>query len=80
VADRPLDGALAVPTLWPMTTRIQIAKARKNLTKVLARSAAGARIKVTRYGTTLAGLISKADLQKLEDCEKKEPVVSGGHR
>jgi prevent-host-death family protein len=54
-----------------MTVRIQLAEARKDLGKLMARAAAGVRIKVTRYGTTLAGLVPKADLKKLEDCEEK---------
>jgi len=40
------------------------------LANVVRRSARGERIKVTRYGKTLAILISKRDLQALEDCEK----------
>jgi prevent-host-death family protein len=55
-----------------MTVRIQVAEARKDFAKVVARSAAGARFKVTRYGQTLAALIPKRDLQALENCEKKK--------
>ena len=60
-----------------MTERIQVAEARKDLAKVVARSAAGTRIKVTRYGRTLAALIPKRDLQTLENCEKKKIRTRG---
>ena len=43
----------------------------------MERSAGGERIKVTRYGRTLAALIPKSDLTKLEECEKGEPDASG---
>jgi prevent-host-death family protein len=46
------------------------------LANVVRRSARGERIKVTRYGKTLAVLISKRDLQALEDCEKSRSVRS----
>jgi prevent-host-death family protein len=52
-----------------MAHRIQVAKVRKNFANVMERSAGGERIKVTRYGRTLAAIIPKADLAKLEDCE-----------
>ena len=55
-----------------MAHRIQVAKARKDFANVVGRSARGERIKVTRYGHTLAAIIPKADLEKLEDCEKNE--------
>ncbi|HEX6276275.1 MAG TPA: type II toxin-antitoxin system prevent-host-death family antitoxin [Polyangiaceae bacterium] len=52
------------------TTKISVAEARKDFAKVLARAARrGSRIKVTRYGTTLAGIISRADLSLLQDCD-----------
>jgi prevent-host-death family protein len=57
-----------------MSHRIQIAKARKDFANVVGRSSRGERIKVTRYGHTLAAIIPKADLEKLEDCEKDEPA------
>jgi len=53
-----------------MATRVQAAKARKDFADLVNRSARGERIKVTRYGTTLAAIIPKRDLQVLEDCEK----------
>jgi antitoxin (DNA-binding transcriptional repressor) of toxin-antitoxin stability system len=55
-----------------MTVRIQIAEARKEFAAVVARSAGGIRIKVTRYGRTLAGLVPKRDLQVLEAQDQKE--------
>jgi antitoxin (DNA-binding transcriptional repressor) of toxin-antitoxin stability system len=58
-----------------MTIRIQVAQARRGFAAVVARSAAGIRFKVTRYGQTLAALVPKRDLQKLEDCEnEKKPA------
>jgi antitoxin (DNA-binding transcriptional repressor) of toxin-antitoxin stability system len=55
-----------------MADRIQIAEARKGFAAVVARSAAGVRIKLTRYGRTLAGLVPKRDIQTLEDQDKRE--------
>jgi prevent-host-death family protein len=50
--------------------RISVATARKDFANVLARAAKrGSRIKVTRYGTTLAGIISRSDLAHLEKCD-----------
>ena len=54
-----------------MADRIQTARARKDFANIVRRSAKGERIKLTRYGRTLAAIIPKNDLQKLEDCEKK---------
>ena len=51
-------------------TRIPVATARRDFANVLSRAAKrGSRIKVTRYGTTLAGIISRADLAQLEKCD-----------
>lgn len=51
-------------------TTISVADARRDFAKVLSRAAhRGTRIKVRRYGTTLAGIISKADLTHLEECD-----------
>ena len=50
--------------------RIQAAGARKNFSSLVTKSAAGERIKVTRYNKTAAVLIPKRDLERLEDCEK----------
>jgi len=53
------------------TTRIPVAEARKDFAKLLAQAAKrGSRIKVTRYGTTLAGIISRADLSHLAECDE----------
>jgi hypothetical protein len=50
--------------------RIQVATARKNFAKVLARAAnKGERIKVVRYRTTLAGIVPGRDLERLDECE-----------
>ena len=51
--------------------RIQAAGARKNFSSLVTKSAAGERIKVTRYNKTAAVLIPKRDLERLEDCEKQ---------
>jgi antitoxin (DNA-binding transcriptional repressor) of toxin-antitoxin stability system len=53
-----------------MTRRIATAGARKNFASIVRRSAAGERIKLTRYNKTVAIVIPKADLALLEDCEK----------
>jgi len=50
--------------------RVQAAGARKNFSSLVSKSAAGERIKVTRYNKTVAVLIPKHDLEKLEDCEE----------
>ena len=55
-----------------MTRRIPAASARKDLAKVLKTSSRGERIKLTRYNKTIAVLISKNDLSRLEDCERKQ--------
>jgi prevent-host-death family protein len=53
------------------TSRVSVAAARKDFAKLLARAAKkGSRIKVTRYGTTLAGIISRADLSHLQECDE----------
>ena len=54
-----------------MTRRIATAGARKNFASLVARSAAGERIKLTRYNKTVAIVIPKKDLERLEDCEKE---------
>jgi len=55
-----------------MVHRIQAAKARKHFASIVERSSQGERIKVTRYGRTLAAIIPKGDLEKLENCEQDE--------
>lgn len=54
-----------------MTRRIATAGARKNFASLVRRSAAGERIKLTRYNKTIAIVIPKKDLEALEDCEKQ---------
>jgi prevent-host-death family protein len=53
-----------------MANRVQVARFRKDFANIVNRSARGERIKLTRYGTTLAVIVPKADLQRLEDCEQ----------
>jgi PHD/YefM family antitoxin component YafN of YafNO toxin-antitoxin module len=38
----------------------------------VTKSAAGERIKVTRYNKTAAVLVPKQDLERLEECEKEQ--------
>ena len=53
-------------------TRIPVAEARKDFAKLLARAARrGVRIKVTRYRQTLAGIVPREDLLKLDECEEE---------
>jgi hypothetical protein len=48
-----------------------VAKARRNFATLLANaSERGTRIKVRRYRTTLAGIVSREDLMRLDECEK----------
>ena len=47
------------------------AGARKNFASLVRRSAAGERIKLTRYNKTVAIMIPKKDLETLVDCETK---------
>jgi antitoxin (DNA-binding transcriptional repressor) of toxin-antitoxin stability system len=49
---------------------IATAHARKNLARVVRRSAAGTRIKLTRYGKIQAVLIPENDFTFLEECER----------
>jgi prevent-host-death family protein len=60
-----------------MTQRVQVAEARKDFAKMIARSARGIRMKITRYGRTLAGLVPKDDLEKLERYERAERDSGG---
>ena len=53
-----------------MAQEIATAHARKNLARVVRRTAAGTRIKLTRYGKTQAVLIPERDLAFLEQCER----------
>jgi len=53
-----------------MAHRIPTAVARKDFAALLDNSARGARIKLTRYDKTIAVVVSKDDLAKLEECER----------
>jgi prevent-host-death family protein len=53
-----------------MTQRLPTAAARKSFATVLRDTAAGERIKLTRYNKTVAVIIPKKDLTELENCEK----------
>jgi prevent-host-death family protein len=54
-----------------MAQEIATAAARKNLARVVRRSAAGTRIKLTRYGKTQAVLVPEQDFAFLEQCERE---------
>jgi antitoxin (DNA-binding transcriptional repressor) of toxin-antitoxin stability system len=54
-----------------MVQVIPTALARKNLARVVRRSAAGTRIKLTRYGKIQAVLIPEHDFRFLESCERR---------
>jgi len=54
-----------------MAHQIATALARKNLARVVRRTAAGSRIKLTRYGKIQAVLIPEQDFVFLEACERK---------
>jgi antitoxin (DNA-binding transcriptional repressor) of toxin-antitoxin stability system len=60
-----------------MAQEIATAAARKNLARLVRRSAAGTRIKLTRYGKTQAVLVPEDDLTFLEQCERDR---RGGRR
>ena len=57
-----------------MTQRLPTAVARKDFANVLRDSAAGERIKLTRYNKTVAVIIPAKDLADLEDCQKERAV------
>ena len=57
-----------------MTQRLPTALARKDFANVLRDSAAGERIKLTRYNKTVAVIIPTKDLADLEDCQKNHAV------
>jgi prevent-host-death family protein len=61
-----------------MARHIQAARARKEFAELLDRSARGERIKIRRYRSTVAVIVPKGDLEKLEKCE--EDSVSGAPR
>jgi antitoxin (DNA-binding transcriptional repressor) of toxin-antitoxin stability system len=56
------------------------AGARKNFASLVRRTAAGERIKLTRYNKTVAIVIPKQDLAKLEDCEQQTPEDAAPER
>ena len=57
-----------------MAQEIATAIARKNLARIVRRSAAGTRIKLTRYGKIQAVLIPEDDFRFLEHCERKRQL------
>jgi prevent-host-death family protein len=59
-----------------MAQRMSTAEARKDFANLLRNSAAGERIKLTRYNKTVAVLISKRDLDELEDCQRHRREVT----
>src|SRR5688572_15218435 len=71
-----LTSAARMENLYNMKrTNISVAEARRNFAGVLSRAArTGARIRVRRYRTTLAGIISRTDLQRLEECDESMQV------
>jgi prevent-host-death family protein len=55
--------------------RLAKAEARRRFSEVTTRvGRRGERVKITHYGKTLAVLVSKQDLQRLNDCESDGPV------
>jgi prevent-host-death family protein len=54
-----------------MAQRVPTAVARKQFARLVEKSSRGQRIKVTRYDKTQAVIISKEDLSRLEECERK---------
>jgi antitoxin (DNA-binding transcriptional repressor) of toxin-antitoxin stability system len=57
-----------------MAQEIATAFARKNLARLVRRTAAGKRIKLTRYGKIQAVLIPEQDFNFLEKCERSRPA------
>lgn len=57
--------------------RIAKSEARRNFAEVITRASQdGERVKVTHYGKTLAVILPKQDLTKLEDCEARTRAES----
>jgi prevent-host-death family protein len=54
------------------------AEARKDFAALLRSSAAGERIKLTRYNKTVAVLVSKKDLDELEECQQSRRDTGKG--
>ena len=63
-----------------MTQRLPTAVARKDFANVLRDSAAGERIKLTRYNKTVAVIIPKKDLTDLEDCQRLHGPAASSER
>jgi prevent-host-death family protein len=63
-----------------MSQRIPTSVARKYFAEVVRRSARGERFELTRYDNTLAVLISKRDLDKLEEFEGETSRPRGKQR
>lgn len=59
-----------------MAQRMSTAEARKGFANLLRSSEAGERIKLTRYNKTVAVLISKRDLDELEECQRRHRDVA----
>jgi antitoxin (DNA-binding transcriptional repressor) of toxin-antitoxin stability system len=76
----PVDRAPIESTLAGMAQEIATALARKNLARVVRRSAAGTRIKLTRYGKIQAVLIPEDDFVFLESCERDRRFRRTKHR
>jgi antitoxin (DNA-binding transcriptional repressor) of toxin-antitoxin stability system len=62
-----------------MTRRLPTAVARKGLASLLRHTAAGERIKLTRYNKTVGVIIPKKDLLELEECEKTRAASGEPH-
>ena len=77
-----LISAHAWPILYKMKElRIPVAEARKNLASILGKAAKkNQRVKITRYNRTLVGIISRADLLRLKDCEHMMKAPAGKRR
>jgi len=58
-----------------MAHRMSTADARKDFAALLRSSAAGERIKLTRYNKTIAVLIPRTDLAELEDCQQRRETA-----
>ncbi|MES1165082.1 MAG: type II toxin-antitoxin system prevent-host-death family antitoxin [Verrucomicrobiota bacterium] len=59
-----------------MAQRMSTAEARKDFANLLRSSERGERIKLTRYNKTVAVLISKHDLDELEECQRRRREVA----
>ena len=59
-----------------MAQRMSTAEARKDFAALLRTSAAGERVKLTRYNKTVAVLIPSKDLAELEDCQRRHREIA----